>query len=113
VILILQRLCRHLYLPAPFRGGELRWAGDPEGDAAFVEAEPAQPEKIIGFDVEIAQLFARRLKPQSNFVNITFTSIDQSIRRGDADFGLSGIEDTQVRRETMTATVPTTGSANY
>jgi polar amino acid transport system substrate-binding protein len=100
-------------LPAPFRGGELRWAGDPEGDAAFVEADPAQPEKIIGFDVEIAQLFARRLKPQSNFVNITFTSIDQSIRRGDADFGLSGIEDTQVRRETMTATVPTTGSAKY
>ena len=68
----------------------LRWAGDPEGDAPFVEADPAQPEKIIGFD-----------------------AIDQSIRRGDADFGLSGIEDTQVRRETMTATVPTTGCAEY
>ena len=100
-------------MPAPFRGGELRWAGDPEGDAAFVEADPAQPEKIIGFDVEFAELIARRLNRKASFVNITFTFIDQSIRRGDADFALSGIEDTQVRRETMTATVPTTGSAKY
>ena len=86
--------------------GELRWAGDPEGGAPFVEADPAQPEKIIGFDVEIAELIARRLNRKASFVNITFTFIDQSIRRGDADIGLSGIEDSQVRRETMAATVP-------
>ncbi len=35
-----------------------------------------------------------------------FTSIDQSIARGDADIGLSGIEDTLTRRTALSLTVP-------
>ena len=31
----------------------LRWAGDPEGGAPFVEASPSDPESVVGFDVEI------------------------------------------------------------
>ncbi len=85
---------------------EFRWAGDPEGGAPFVEADPAQPDKLVGFDVEIADLIARRLGRQASFINITFTSIDQSIERGDAEIGLSGIEDTPARRAAMAPTVP-------
>jgi polar amino acid transport system substrate-binding protein len=85
---------------------EFRWAGDPEGGAPFVEADPAQPDKLVGFDVEIAELVARNLGRQARFVNITFTSIDQSIERGDAEIGLSGIEDTPARRAAMAATIP-------
>ena len=85
---------------------ELRWAGDPEGGAPFVEADPAQPDKLAGFDVEIADLIARGLGRKSSFINITFTSIDQSIERGDAEIGLSGIEDTPARRAAMAQTVP-------
>jgi polar amino acid transport system substrate-binding protein len=85
---------------------ELRWAGDPEGGAPFVEADPAKPDKLVGFDVEIADLIARGLGRRASFVNITFTSIDQSIERGDAEIGLSGIEDTPARRATMAATIP-------
>jgi polar amino acid transport system substrate-binding protein len=87
-------------------GDELRWAGDPEGGAPFVEADPTQPDKLVGFDVEIADLIARRLGRQSRFVNITFTSIDQSVQRGDADIGLGGIEDTPARRAAMAPTIP-------
>jgi polar amino acid transport system substrate-binding protein len=86
--------------------GVFRWAGDPEGGAPFVEADPAHPDKLVGFDVEIAELIARGLGRQAEFVNITFTSIDQSIDRGDAEIGLSGIEDTPARRATMAPTVP-------
>ena len=86
--------------------GEFRWAGDPEGGAPFVEADPAHPDKLVGFDVEIAGLIARGLGHEASFINITFTSIDQSIERGDADIGLSGIEDTPARRATMAPTVP-------
>jgi len=86
--------------------GEFRWAGDPEGGAPFVEADPAQPDKVAGFDVEIAELIARRLGRQARFVNITFTSIDQSIERGDAEIGLSGMEDTPARRAAAAPTVP-------
>jgi polar amino acid transport system substrate-binding protein len=39
-------------------------------------------------------------------VNITYYSIDQSIARGDADIGMSGIEDTPARRTTLAVTVP-------
>lgn len=86
--------------------GEFRWAGDPEGGAPFVEADPAHPDKLVGFDVEIAELIARGLGRNANFINITFTSIDQSIERGDAEIGLSGIEDTPARRAAMAPTVP-------
>src|SRR5262249_41453545 len=85
---------------------EFIWAGDPEGGAPFVEADPAQPDKVVGFDVEIANLIARGLGRKGIFLNITFTSIDQSVERGDAEIGLSGIEDTPARRATMAPTVP-------
>jgi polar amino acid transport system substrate-binding protein len=64
---------------APFR-----WAGDAEGGAPFVEADPARPDVVSGFDVDIAALLARGLHRIPQFVLITFTSIDQSIARGDA-----------------------------
>src|SRR5262245_1417616 len=57
---------------------EFLWAGDPEGGAPFVEADPAQPDKVVGFDVEIADLVAHGLGRKAVFLNITFTSIDQS-----------------------------------
>jgi polar amino acid transport system substrate-binding protein len=86
--------------------GPLRWAGDPEGGAPFVEADPANPEQVVGFDVDIAALIARGVGRVPRFVTITFTSIDQSIARGDADIGLSGIEDTPARRGALAVTVP-------
>jgi polar amino acid transport system substrate-binding protein len=85
---------------------ELVWAGDPEGGAPFVEADPSHPDRVVGFDVDIADLIARGLGRTPRFVNITFTSIDQSIARGDADIGLSGIEDTPARRAALAPTIP-------
>ena len=84
----------------------LRWAGDPEGGAPFVEADPAHPDRVTGFDVEIAGLFAAGVGRTPEFQNVTFRSIDQSITRGDADVGMSGIEDTPARRATMAVTIP-------
>ena len=83
-----------------------RWAGDPEGGAPFVEADPRQPDRLVGFDVEIANLIARGLGRTPEFITITFTSIVQSIVRGDADIGLSGLEDTPTRRAMLAVTVP-------
>ncbi len=84
----------------------LRWAGDPEGGAPYVEARPDRPDELIGFDVEIANLLAKGLGRSAQFVFVTFASIDQSVARGDAEIGLSGIEDTPARRTTMSVTVP-------
>jgi polar amino acid transport system substrate-binding protein len=84
----------------------MRWAGDPEGGAPFVEADPARPERVVGLDVEIAELLAASVGRTQEFLNITFRSIDQSIVRGDAEIGLSGIEDTPAHRATMAVTIP-------
>src|SRR5213078_3887479 len=88
------------------RPAVFRWAGDPEGGAPFVEADPSHPDELVGFDVEIAGLLARGLGRTPEFLNVTFTSIDQSIARGDADIGMSGIEDTPARRATLAVTMP-------
>jgi polar amino acid transport system substrate-binding protein len=84
----------------------LRWAGDPEGGAPFVEASRDDPGILVGFDVEIADLIAAGLGRTPQFVLVAFASIDQSVNRGDADLGLSGIEDTPARRAALSTTVP-------
>ena len=84
----------------------LRWGGDAEGGSPFVEADPHDPRRLTGFDVEIAELLARELGRRPEFVQITFTSLDQSARRGDFEIGLSGIEDTPARRASLAVTVP-------
>jgi polar amino acid transport system substrate-binding protein len=85
---------------------EFRWGGDAEGGAPFVEADPKQPDRVIGLDVEIAELIAKALGRTPRFIQITFTSLDQSAARGDFDIGLSGIEDTPARRSAVAATIP-------
>ena len=84
----------------------LRWGGDAEGGAPFVEADPADPSKLRGFDVEIANLVAKKLGRTPAFVQVAFQSLDQSAVRGDFDLGLSGIEDTPQRRAALAVTVP-------
>jgi polar amino acid transport system substrate-binding protein len=88
--------------PAP----AFRWAGDAEGGAPYVEADPGDPSKVVGFDVDVAELIARGLGREPQFVEIAFASIDQSITRGDAEIGLSGIEDTPARRSAYAVTLP-------
>jgi polar amino acid transport system substrate-binding protein len=83
-----------------------RWAGDAEGGAPYVEADPADPARVVGFDVEVAELIARGLGRAPRFLEVEFKSIDQSIARGDADIGLSGIEDTPARRAGYAVTLP-------
>jgi len=85
---------------------ELKWAGDPEGGAPFVEADPADPGKVTGFDVEIAELIARGLNRSPRFLFVPYSSIDQAIERGTAEIGLSGMEDTPARRAAMATTIP-------
>ena len=85
---------------------ELRWGGDAEGGAPFVEADPRDPARVIGFEVEIATLIAQSLGRAPRFVQVAFTSLDPSAARGDFDVGLSGIEDSSARRARLAVTVP-------
>jgi polar amino acid transport system substrate-binding protein len=85
---------------------ELRWGGDAEGGAPFVEADPNDPSRVIGFEVDIANLLAEGLGRTPRFIQTGFTTIDASVVRGDFDIGLSGIEDSFARRTRLAVTVP-------
>lgn len=71
----------------------LRWGGDAEGGAPYVEADPAHPDSVRGFDVEVAAMLAEGLGRQPRFGQVAFASIPASVERGDFDVGLSGVED--------------------
>src|SRR5690606_31116077 len=91
---------------APSAQAPLRWGGDAEGGAPFVEADPSDPQRVVGFDAEIAALIAGELGREPQFVQSTFTTLDQSVVRGDFDIALSGIEDTPARRAAVAVSVP-------
>src|SRR5438128_12228394 len=84
----------------------LKWGGDAEGGAPFVEADASDPSKLRGFDVEVAEEIAKGLGKRAQFVQVAFSSIDQSVARGDFEIGMSGVEDTPPRRAALSATVP-------
>src|SRR5438105_12446792 len=84
----------------------LRWGGDAEGGAPFVEADPRDPSKLRGFDVEVAGEIAKGLGRQPEFVQVAFNEIDQSVERGDFDIGMSGVEDTPARHAAHAVSVP-------
>lgn len=84
----------------------LRWGGDAEGGAPYVEADAADVERVVGFDVEIAELVARASGRTAEFVQVAYASLDQSAQRGDFELGLSGIEDIPARRAALAASIP-------
>lgn len=84
----------------------LRWGGDAEGGAPYVEADPSDPSKLRGFDVEVAEQIAKGLGRRPEFVQVAFNAIDQSVERGDFDIGMSGVEDTPARRAAHAVTIP-------
>jgi polar amino acid transport system substrate-binding protein len=84
----------------------LRWGGDAEGGAPFVEADPRDPSRVVGFEVDIAGLIAGELGRVPRFVQVGFANIDALAVRGDFDIGLSGIEDRAVRRARLAVTIP-------
>ncbi len=71
----------------------LRWGGDAEGGAPFVEADPTDPATLRGFDVEIVEAVATGLGRTPEFTQVAWASIEQSVARGDFDMGVSGLED--------------------
>jgi His/Glu/Gln/Arg/opine family amino acid ABC transporter permease subunit len=85
---------------------ELRWGGDAEGGAPFVEADPGDPTRVEGFDVDVATLLATGLGRVPRFIQTGFTTLDAATARGDFEVGLSGIEDTPTRRSRLAVTIP-------
>ena len=95
-----------LFVARPGAQAELRFGGDAEGGAPFMEADPNDTSRVVGFEVDIAALLAAGLGRTPRFVQVGFASLDPAVERGDFDIGLSGIEDNPARRARLSVTVP-------
>jgi polar amino acid transport system substrate-binding protein len=84
----------------------LRWGGDAEGGAPFVEADPNDPSKVRGFDVEIASMIAHGLGREPVFVQTAWASLDASVERGDFNVAMSGLEDRPELRARHAVSLP-------
>ena len=84
----------------------LRWGGDSEGGAPFVEADPANPGRVRGFDVEIATMLAHGLGREPQFQHVAWAQVEASAERGDFDVGMSGLEDRPESRARHAVSIP-------
>ncbi|MBS2026249.1 MAG: amino acid ABC transporter substrate-binding protein, partial [Deltaproteobacteria bacterium] len=73
--------------------GELRWAGDLQGGEPYVFRSHEDPNKLVGFEVELAEGLAKRLGVKAVFVQNDWHNLIPSLERGDFDIAINGIED--------------------
>jgi polar amino acid transport system substrate-binding protein len=84
----------------------LRWGGDQEGGGPYVYSTPDNPDRLIGFEVEMMDALAQRLGRKSEFVQCDFKQLPDLLRRGGIDVIVNGYELTRAHRATKVATIP-------
>jgi len=85
--------------------GTIRWGGDVQGGEPYVFQDPGR-DRLVGFEVEIADALARRLGVRAEFVQNDWQTLIPSLERGDFDVALNGIEVTAARRARVAFTRP-------
>jgi polar amino acid transport system substrate-binding protein len=79
-------------------GKPLVCALDAEGGAPFVFKDPANPQRYLGFEVEIADALAKELGRPIQLRQYEFSSLFSGLERGDFDFAMNGLEITPDRK---------------
>lgn len=79
----------------------LRWAADAEGGAPYIFQDPADPHRVIGFEVDLAEALSQRLGRPIEWVQYDFMSLVAGLQRGDFDFAMNGLEVTPDRAKVV------------
>ncbi len=74
------------------RRGVLRWGADAEGGAPYVYPDPQRPERLIGFEYELAEALAARLELKAQMVQNQWDQLIPALERGNFDLLLNGLE---------------------
>lgn len=72
--------------------GELWWGADAQGGAPFIFQDPRDPNRIIGFEVDLADAIAKQLGVTAHPVQGQWDKLLELLARGDFDIALNGIE---------------------
>jgi polar amino acid transport system substrate-binding protein len=80
----------------------LRWGGDIEGGGPYMFRDPAQPARLLGFEVEFVQAVVEQLRKDLNlpelrdrFVHYEWSSLPLGLAKGDFDILVNGMEITR------------------
>lgn len=86
--------------------GYLLWGADAEGGAPYVFPDPDNPNKLIGFEVDLANAIARELGTEVKMSQNAWDSLIPALERGDFDMTMNGIEITAQRKERILFSQP-------
>ncbi len=86
--------------------GYLLWGSDAEGGAPYVFPDPRNPERLIGFEVDLADAIARELGVAARQVQNQWDSLIPALDRGDFDMAMNGIEITPGRSQSVLFSTP-------
>jgi polar amino acid transport system substrate-binding protein len=92
--LALTAVCRPCVADAKPAGepSELRWGGDQEGGAPYIFTERGDRDKVVGFEVDLADALARRLGTRAVFVQTHWENMLLALSRKNIDVALNGYE---------------------
>jgi polar amino acid transport system substrate-binding protein len=88
------------------KAGVLKWGADAEGGAPYVFPDPQQPDRLIGFEVEIADALAHKLGVRAQMVQNQWDSLVPALQRGNFDIVLNGLEITDEHRRQIAMSLP-------
>ena len=78
--------------------GEIRWGGDLQGGEPYVFRDPRDPDKLVGFEVDLVRALAAKLGVRERFFQNDWSNLVPSLERGDFDVIVNGLEDTPALR---------------
>ena len=76
----------------------LRWGADGEGGAPYVFADPKDPSRFIGFEVDLAAAIATHIDQPIALTQYDYKSLLSGLDRGDLDLAMNGLEITPDRK---------------
>jgi polar amino acid transport system substrate-binding protein len=83
------------------RNGVLQWGADDTGGAPYVFPDPKHPSTLIGFEVDIANEFARRLHVQQQMVQTSWDSLPAALLHRRFDMAMNGLEITPQHQKVL------------
>ena len=86
--------------------GLLLWGADAEGGAPYVYPDPQQPEKLIGFEVDLADALAGKLGVKARMVQNQWDQLIPALDRRNFDIILNGLELTSENQQHIAMTRP-------
>jgi polar amino acid transport system substrate-binding protein len=86
--------------------GVLHWGADAEGGAPYVYPDPQHPERLIGFEFELAEALGSRLGVRATMVQNQWDQLIPALDRGNFDIILNGLELTSENRQRIAMSRP-------